>query len=103
MRGGLEFSNLMPVYSTRESPRVLARIRVKEKFFAIRSKSIDTAPPCADVKKPNPECLLLLNSAEIGRLAQGEEHDLLAGVGADVVVQTQDFDAGDFLDHGFHK
>ena len=42
---------------------------------------------------------LLLRFAELRRFGQGEEHDLFAGDGADVVVQAHDLDAGDFLDH----
>ncbi len=34
---------------------------------------------------------------------QGEEHDLLAGDGADVVVHADDLDAGDLLDHRLHE
>ena len=37
--------------------------------------------------------------AGTGRLGEGEEHDLLAGDGADVMVQAQHLDAGDVLDH----
>ena len=36
------------------------------------------------------------------RLGKGEENDLLAGYGADIVVQGQHLDAGDLLDHRFH-
>ena len=44
---------------------------------------------------------LLLRFAEERRRGQAEEHDLFAGCGADVVVQTQDLGAGDFLDDRF--
>ena len=41
-------------------------------------------------------------SRRLRRLGEREEHDLFAGDGADVVVQAQHLDAGDFLDHRFH-
>ena len=40
-------------------------------------------------------------SRNAGDSGQGEEHDLFAGHGADVVVQAQHLDAGDLLDHRF--
>jgi AI-2E family transporter len=46
---------------------------------------------------------LLLHFAEPWRFGQGEEHDLLASDGADVVVHADDLDAGDFPDHRLHQ
>ncbi len=46
--------------------------------------------------------LFLLRVAENWRLGKGKENNLLAGYGADVMVQAQDLDAGDLLDHRFH-
>jgi hypothetical protein len=48
------------------------------------------------------ERLFLIGFAEIGRLGEGEENDLFAGYGADVMVQGHDFNAGDLLDHRLH-
>ena len=45
--------------------------------------------------------LFLFAFAEIRRLGQGQENDLLAGDGADVMVQGQHLDAGDLVDHRF--
>jgi len=47
------------------------------------------------------ERLSLLGLTEVRRLGQGEENDLLAGDGADVMVQAQDLDASDLVDHRF--
>ena len=47
------------------------------------------------------ERLFLLGLTELRRLGEGEENDLLAGGGADVMVQAQDLDASDLLDHRF--
>ena len=46
--------------------------------------------------------LLLLYVADNRRLGKGKENDLLAGCGADIMVQGQHLDAGDLLDHRFH-
>jgi hypothetical protein len=46
--------------------------------------------------------LSFLRLADWRQLSQGEQHDLFAGQCADVVVQTQHFDSGDFLYHGLH-
>ena len=43
-----------------------------------------------------------LRFAEIRRLDKGEYNDLLTGDGTDVVVQAQDLDASDLLDHRLH-
>ncbi len=43
----------------------------------------------------------LLRLNEIRRLSQGEENDLLAGNGADVMVQAQHLNAGDLVEHRF--
>ena len=45
----------------------------------------------------------LLGFADLRRVNQGEEHDLFAGHGADVMVQAEHFDAGDLLDHRLHQ
>ena len=37
------------------------------------------------------------------KAGQGEEHDLFAGDGADVVVQAEPLDAGGLLDHRFQE
>src|SRR5438093_273744 len=50
-----------------------------------------------------PGGLFLLGLAEGRRLGQGEEQDLLAGDGADFVVQAQRLDASDPLDHRLHE
>ena len=55
-------------------------------------KSCNHALRTMGMRKKN---LLLFRFAERGRLGQGEEHDLLAGYGADIVVQAQHLDAGD--------
>ena len=47
------------------------------------------------------EPLFPLGLTEIRRFGQGEENDLLAGEGADVMVQAPHLDAGDLLDHRF--
>ena len=39
---------------------------------------------------------------EIRRPSEGEEHDLLASYGADVMVHGHDLDAGALLDHRLH-
>lgn len=36
-------------------------------------------------------------------MGEGEENDLLASYGADVVVHGHDLDAGDLLDHRLHN
>jgi hypothetical protein len=46
--------------------------------------------------------LFRLCLAEKRRLDEGEEDDLFAGYGADIVVQALHPDAGDLLDHRFH-
>ena len=43
-----------------------------------------------------------LRSRKVWRFGQGEENDLFAGYGADVMVHGQHLDAGDLLDHRFH-
>ena len=45
------------------------------------------------------EVLLFLGIAEEGRFGQGEEDNLLASHGADIVVETQHYNASDLLDH----
>jgi hypothetical protein len=47
--------------------------------------------------------LSVLKLADQRRLGQGEEHHLFAGDGADIVMQAQHLDAGDFPDHFFHE
>ena len=49
-----------------------------------------------------PEPLFLLCVAKSRRLGKGKENHLLAGCGADVMVQGHHLDAGDLLDHRFH-
>jgi len=71
---------------------VLEGVATYLKHFGIRPASDALAYP---------ERLFLLGFAEIGRLSQGEENDLLAGGGADVMVQGQHLDAGDLVDHRF--
>ena len=51
---------------------------------------------------PQEERYFFFASRRTGRLGQGEENDLLAGDGADIMVQGQHLDAGDLLDHRFH-
>ena len=49
------------------------------------------------------EPLSILGLTEIRRLGEGKEKDLLAGDGADVVVQASHLDAGDLLHHHFQQ
>ena len=49
------------------------------------------------------ERLFLLGLTAHGGLVQGEEHDLLAGNRADIVVQGPHFDARRFFDHRIHQ
>ena len=53
-------------------------------------------------RHPCLERLFLLGVAENWRLGKGKKNHLLAGYGADVMVQGQHLDAGDLLDHRFH-
>ena len=46
--------------------------------------------------------LFLLCLAEGRRLSEGEEYDLFASYGADIVVQAQHLDASGLKDHRFH-
>ncbi len=54
-----------------------------------------------DTTRPDAEPLLLLGITEIRRLGEGQNNDLFAGDGADVMVQAQHLDTGDLLDHRF--
>src|SRR5579871_1040125 len=51
---------------------------------------------------PNENALFLLRFAERRRLGQGEEQDLFAGAGADVVVQAHHLGAGGLLHQRLH-
>ena len=48
------------------------------------------------------EMLFHLCFTEVKRPGKGEKNHLLAGLGADVMVQGHDLDAGDLLDHRLH-
>jgi hypothetical protein len=50
----------------------------------------------------HPRTLFYSCFTEIRRPSEGEENDLLAGYGANVMVRGYDLDAGDLLDHRLH-
>ncbi len=51
---------------------------------------------------PDQSGLFFPHFAESGRFGQRKDHHLFAGRGANVVVQAQDLDTSDFLDHSLH-
>jgi hypothetical protein len=56
------------------------------------------------INNPRPiSGLLFLYFTEKRRLGQGEDHGLLAGDSADIVVQTHNLNAGSLLDHCFQN
>ena len=59
-------------------------------------------PKQANSVGPELALLFLLCVAEKWRLGKGEENDLLAGHGADIMMKAQHLDVGDVLDHCFH-
>jgi hypothetical protein len=49
-----------------------------------------------------PAAAFVLRLANQWGRAQRKQHDFLPGFGADVVMEADNFHAGDFGDHGFH-
>jgi RNA polymerase sigma factor (sigma-70 family) len=87
------------------SPSVLLLVRAMSRTLlcvttACRAVSkLRGRPPFACASS---ERLFLLEFAVLRRLGQREEHNLLAGYGADVVVHAQHLHAGNLMDHRFH-
>ena len=78
--------------------------RTTDPSTASRKNELDIHQlPCETRRSlPHPETLFHLCFTEVRRPGEGEENDLLAGYGADVMVYGQDFDASDLLDHRLH-
>ena len=64
--------------------------------------NLGSIPDSPSLPDPIQQALFLLGIADLRWLGQGEEHDLFAGYGADVVAQAQHLDSGDFLYQRFH-
>ena len=75
-------------------------------FRDAKKKIAGSARGCAPLvtlqPRKSPSLLFLLGAAENWRFSKGKENNLLAGFGADIMVQGQHLNAGDVLDHRFH-
>ena len=66
--------------------------------FHLVMHTIDRLPQTGDIEG----ALFVICVAENWRLGKGKENNLLAGYGADVMVQGHHLDGGDLLNHRFH-